>query len=337
MSRAQLTSTTQQDSGGAVAPYLAGKNKIINGDFGIWQRGTSFSHTGAAYTADRFQGYSDATQSYSQQAFTAGSAPVAGYESKYFWRATKTSGTFVSLIQYIENVQTFANQTMTVSFWAKADSNQTVYIRPAQTFAGGSSTVILNSVAVSITTSWSRVSATFAVPSIAGKTLGAGGTTLEIEIFIATNGGVVWDVWGVQCEAGSVATPFTTASNTLQGELALCQRYYYRAVGNSATPGSDPNYGQMINYTNNYGICWVRFPVTMRAIPASVDFANLAFSTAALGLTTFSSFSYNGDWSSKDAGCAIANTSSLGYNPNNIYFLTGAAGTNSYVGFSAEL
>ena len=53
MSRAQLTSTVEQNTGGAVALFVAGKNKIISGDFGIWQRGTSFTPTSgsSAYTA----------------------------------------------------------------------------------------------------------------------------------------------------------------------------------------------------------------------------------------------------------------------------------------------
>jgi hypothetical protein len=56
MTRAYNTATTQQNSGGATPAFLAGKNKIINGDFGIWQRGTSLSVTtnAGAFLADRF-------------------------------------------------------------------------------------------------------------------------------------------------------------------------------------------------------------------------------------------------------------------------------------------
>jgi hypothetical protein len=39
------------------------------------------------------------------------------------------------------------------------------------------------------------------------------------------------DFWGIQVEAGSTATAFQTATGTIQGELAACQRYYYRIYG----------------------------------------------------------------------------------------------------------
>ena len=148
MSRAQLTSTVEQSNGGAVAPFLAGKNKIINGDFGIWQRGTSFSNPSSlAYTADRWAIYYDgsgATRTISQQAFTTGAAPVSGYESSFFYRyavSVAGSGNTANLLrQYIENVRNFAGQTATVSFWAKASANITVpSVGTTQNFGTGGS------------------------------------------------------------------------------------------------------------------------------------------------------------------------------------------------------
>ena len=54
MSRAQLTSTVEQNTGGAVAPFVAGKNKIINGDFAINQRAFSSTTTQSTYMFDRW-------------------------------------------------------------------------------------------------------------------------------------------------------------------------------------------------------------------------------------------------------------------------------------------
>jgi hypothetical protein len=160
--------------------YAAGKNKIINGDFGIWQRGTSFTPAAgtAGYVADRYNYYRDgsgSTATISQQTFTAGTAPVAGYEGQYFLRFNQTvagSGATENLIQqYIEDVRTFAGQTITVSFWAKADSSRTVQSQMQQFFgAGGSTRVDQTAVSHSVTTSWQRFTTNFTMPSIAGKT-----------------------------------------------------------------------------------------------------------------------------------------------------------------------
>ena len=64
--------------------FAAGKNKVMNGDFSIWQRGTSFSDVaGGPAIADRWTVYAPGgspAASVSRQTFTPGTAPVAGYE-----------------------------------------------------------------------------------------------------------------------------------------------------------------------------------------------------------------------------------------------------------------
>jgi len=217
------------------ANFAAGKNKIINGDFGIWQRGTSFSNPAAGvFTADRYLvsvNGTGVTRTISQQTFTPGTAPVAGYEGKYFLRYDVSvigTATANNLVQKIEDVQTYAGQTVTVSFWAKAASSFTM---PSpvigQLFGSGGSSPVYTSVTMNsatIGTSWARYTGTVAVPSISGKTIGTG-SSLEITIQGLGAGTFTLDFWGLQVEAGSVATAFQTATGTIQGELAACMRY----------------------------------------------------------------------------------------------------------------
>ena len=249
MSRAQLTSTVEQNSAGAASPFLAGKNKIINADFRINQRGFNSITTTSTFGFDRWQPFINGTgtTTYSAQTFTVGAAPVAGYEAINFARFVTTGQTgtnpYSILAQNIEDVRTFAGQTVTVSFWAKAATGTPkISVELAQNFGTGGSAEVDNYVGqATLTTSWARYSVTTTLPSISGKTIGtssllgtflwlSGGTDYNARtnsIGIQTN---TFDIWGVQVEAGSVATPFTTASGTLQGELALCQRYYYLSL-----------------------------------------------------------------------------------------------------------
>ena len=289
MSLAQLTSTVEQSSGGAVAPFLAGKNKIISGDFGIWQRGTSFSASG--YTADRWNVLpaSGQTVSVTQQTFTPGTAPVAGYESAYFARISLSgtpSGSYW-FNQKIEDVRTFAGQTITLSFWAKA-SSATSALAPyiEQNFgSGGSSFVSATSwSAISLTTSWQRFTMSATLPSVAGKTIGTG-SFLDVRPFNGTTSitGNNIDIWGVQVEAGSVATPFTTASNTLQGELALCQRYYQKSYNQATAPAdnattSDSN-KVLTAYNGSTGRSFIPFLVAMRTSPTVTLYRTINAST----------------------------------------------------------
>jgi hypothetical protein len=257
--------------------FVAGKNKIINGDFAINQRGfssTTFSTaTFNSYGFDRFStnNNGDGTTTASLQTFTPGTAPVAGYEGEFFFRIAKgAGGTFATNYQRIEDVRTFAGQTATLSFWAKSDVAQTFEPFIIQNFGSGGSTAVNTATStVNVTTSWARYSVTVAIPSVSGKTIG---TSSYLQVYVArffsTSARTV-DIWGVQFEAGSVATAFQTATGTLQGELAACQRYFQ-------TMGAYQQMGSF--YLNTAAMFTTSLPVVMRTTP-TVTF-NTTFTNA---------------------------------------------------------
>ena len=291
MSRAQLTSTVEQNTGGAVSPYVAGKNKIINGDFNIWQRGAGPFTSFGNYTADRFQmGGDGGSSSVTQQTFTPGTAPVSGYEGQYFIRmVTTVSGSNnLYMIQRVEDVRTFANQTVTLSYWAKCASG-TVTSTPlfVQSFgSGGSGAVVFNaSNSATITTSWQRFTHTLSVPSIAGKTVGTG-SYLEAQIIRFASSATV-DLWGVQMEAGSVATAFQTATGTLSGELEACQRYFYASTVSNIWGGNTVS--SSTYYTT------IAYKVTMRAQP-TLAFVSVGSNSFASGAPTISDSKASEAW-----------------------------------------
>ena len=292
MTRARDVADTQDNLGGAVPPFAAGKNKIINGDFRINQRNFTSVTATNTYTFDRFfiRTGGDGTGTFTPQAFTPGAAPVAGYEGTNFIRivtaGSTSTNTLMGLRQIVEDVRTFAGQTVTVSFWAKAATGTPSIVAPlSQVFGTGGSTVVTTpSTKQSITTSWARYSFTINVPSISGKTIGTGTVGLQLTIGLSvgsdfatdfTSLGIqnnTFDIWGVQIEAGSVATPFQTATGTIQGELAACQRYYYRT-----TPGlvSTAIATTGVAKSTTVATILVTNPVTMRIAPTSVDFSSL--------------------------------------------------------------
>ena len=270
----------------------AGKNKIINGDFGINQRAFS-SVTSTQYTFDRLYyvvAGGTGTATASAQTFTPGTAPVAGYESTNYLRIVTTGQTATSTItnaqHYIEDVRTFAGQTATFSFWAKANSGTpAISVELTQNYgSGGSPSSQINIVGgnVTLSTSWARYSVTVAVPSISGKTLGTTANTSYLGLRLWVSAGTdfnarlgslgiqtnTFEIWGLQAEYGSKATPFQTASGgSIQEELAMCQRYYYRA---SSTGGYKVLGNGFAGSVNDLRI-FTQLPVTMRTIPTLLE------------------------------------------------------------------
>ena len=317
--------------GGSTAPtFFAGKNKILNSDFSCWQRGTSFT-TNGVYTADRWKmdwiGSTPTTWSVSQQTFTPGAAPVAGYEGQYYAQISVTtagSTTAGYWYQRVEDVRTFAGQTVTYSFWAKADSARTITIYPYQSFPATDWTGTGQN--VTLTTSWARYSVTFAMPSISGKTIGANSFMAAlIEWSVAS--GASYQTWGHQMEAGSSATDFQTATGTIQGELAACQRYYFRTQ-----TGTDAGYfGVTAAGSSTTTYANVIMKQTMRTTPTSLDFSGLKWQ-AINNSGNISAASISG--ATPENVLIVCTTT--GATAGAMNFLAGQSNT-AYVGFSAEL
>ena len=319
----------------------AGKNKIINGDFGVWQRGTTFSSpASSSYLADRFYltyNGSGATRSITQQTFTPGTAPVAGYEGSYFLRYARTvAGTAATadrISQRIEDVRTFAGQTMTVSFWAKVDSGTSVLtVQASQNFGSGGSGDVGVSSTVTLTTTWTRYSVSLAIPSISGKTIGTN-SAVDVQLRTLVNTIQTFDFWGVQAEYGSSATPFQTASGgSLQAELAMCQRYYYRQ---SQTVANAP-FGSGMNASATGARIYVKYAQPLRVNPTAIEFSTLQISDFATYGTDISGVTLSSGETGVDGGI-LTITGGSGFTTNQPSFLRGKTANTSYIAFSAEL
>jgi hypothetical protein len=351
-----LTAAQMNDIGSEINALngTAGKNKIINGDFRINQRSFSSTTATGEFTFDRFRtGTVGGTSTFSAQTFTLGAAPVAGYEGTNFIRVASTgqsaAGDLTQLVQRIESVRTLAGQTVTVSFWAKASSGTpSIAADLLQYFGTGGSPSTAVSVAgqkSTITTSWARYTFTYTLPSISGKTIGtnnndslwlrlwtSAGSTYNTETNTIGIQSATIDIWGVQVEAGSLATAFQTATGTLQGELAACQRYYQRISQADAN-----RYIAGVYFATGTTNIQGNYPITtqMRGKPSSVDFANLSVTpdniNSALSVTSVT-ISGNADGgNSITLGMAV--TGATQYRP---YMLYGSS-ANSYLGVSAEL
>jgi hypothetical protein len=337
-----VSSTGGTFTGDITAPNYAGRgNAIINGAFDIWQRGTSGNLSGSTplYLADRFFVQANGTGgtiTVSQQPLATEYAalPDAGV---FFHRVACTSArsgtTFAGIYHRIESVRTFAGETVTLSFYAKADSSRTVPVGLEQNFgSGGSASVFGMTASFAVTSSWQRFTATFTVPSIAGKTFGLG-NFLGLNIDLPRNTTSTIDIWGVQLEAGTIATPFRRNANSLQGELAACQRYYQRFTNNVASLDVFPFGSARSTTAADFRTVAL---TQMRTTPTSIDFpANMRLfdgTNAAVNITSLT-LSPNAGPQVLGFGCGVAS----GLTAFRPYLVISENATSGFIGFSAEL
>jgi len=233
------------------------KNLIINGDFQVWQRGTSFVNQGnQAYNADRFLNGSS-TPVYTT---TKGTATVDG-KSVNTHRTDVTSSATVwldSCYQVIEDYKLLDGQYVTMSAWVRTDIPN---INFRQWATANHSDVF------PADGQWHYVTTTFKANCSAGAVKNLNGSTFGIVMSgsSALSSGQFLEVAMFQLELGKVATPFEHRS--YGEELALCQRYYlitqtYRS-------------GYIVQATG--GVESTPFPVNMRTAPTLNIITNDAF------------------------------------------------------------
>ena len=256
--------------------YPAGKNRVLNSNYSVWQRGTSFANPGNGYTADRWIG-STATAGTITRQLTNDSTnlPNIQYCLRYQRTAASTSTSLLTISQSFETVNSIplAGKAVTLSFYARAGANYSAtsngFTVALYTGTGTDQNVFLTGYTGSaqpinqlatLTTTWQRFTYT--------ATLSASATEVGL-IFFETPSGTAgaadyYEITGVQLEVGSTASPYAPNGATYQAELAACQRYYQRITAEVAYQ----NFGTgFFGDTTNARVL-VPYKTTMRVAPS---------------------------------------------------------------------
>lgn len=283
-----------------------GRNRLINGDFRFWQRGSSRTVVSplAVYVPDRFQVVcTGAGQvAVSRRSFDAPAFGVTGFMNCDLTGSTAATEAFVT--QPVEGVQTLAGSTVTLSMqaWA-ATPGCRIGVRFIQTFGtNGSPDVTVRAGVQEIGTAAALRYFTVELPSIAGKTVGAN-SKLHVIVDFATPGGYGGQLVGqsgsfsltcMQLEKGATPTDYDMRDDAT--ELMLCQRYYEKSFPLEQAPQLGMPSPQGVAAAFQAGLArseQISFKVAKRTVPALTLYSN---SEVAPALGYWSLFNGNG-WS----------------------------------------
>lgn len=333
-------------------------NPVLNSAMQVFQRGTSTSLAAStAYTsgfvADRWQTATGANQActVSQQSTNdTTNLPFIQYCLRYQRNSGQTGTGSLPLVQNFETINSrpFAGKTITFSFYARAGANYSHtgsglavdLISGTGTdqnrLAGYTGNASVISSSATLTTTWQRFTFTGSVAS----------TATELAIYLqftptGTAGAAdYYEITGVQIDIGSVALPFRTYAATIQGELAACQRYYWRSLYESTYTVI----GTGMAYSTGNARFFIPNPVQMRVQPTTLDYGGtnpfIVYDFVNANFVTGSTLTLENNYlSSAKASVVTVATGGTGLTQYRPYVLTlgGSGNSSQYIGFGAEL
>ncbi len=253
-------------------PTIYHKNAIINGNFDIWQRGTSFtSASSGIFTADRYDYAKSGTMIHDISQDTDVPSDVnANYSLKLECTTVDSSigSTDLTLIrQKIEgyNFLPFIGNTFTLSFWVKATQTGTYCVSFRNSTNARS---YISEYTINTTDTWEKKEIT-----VVHDSTGTWEQTNDIGCYVdwviaagsnyQTSNNETWEgsnylcttnqvngcgtisnefyLSNIQLEFGDRATDFEYRN--IQDEIALCQRYYEKSYEIGTNPGTSTSNG----------------------------------------------------------------------------------------------
>lgn len=253
-------------------------NPVINGNFELWQRGTTFNNpANLARLADRWNvAYNGTigTCAITRADLQPISGLIPGYP-KYAIRVNQSlagaGNTFFDISTQIEDVNTLSGRKITISAWVFFQFANNLLIKTEQFFGGGgggSASAFNTSAAIAIPgASWTRVSYTCDIANIIGKTRGANGDD-SLNIIFSLPPNVVNDMWitAVRVDDGPVSFDF--APRAPGSDRSLGERYFQKSYDVTTDPGVATYSGAFAGRPSNAaGPFYVPFRRPMRGHP----------------------------------------------------------------------
>jgi len=229
----------------AIHGRIPGKNRLINGNFDLWTRGTPVGQTG--YGPDRW--FVQIGLMTDASVFASNNVPGDGvFDDARLSMGTNSTGNqdafghYFVFEQRVENVRTFAGVVSTVSFtvYNPGAAGRKIAIEFLQNFGtGGSETILgVDAEIFSLAQGVNHISKTVTLPSVSGKTVASTNHYAAVAVWLSSGNG--FDVrnaklgaqsgqlffGGFQWEQGGTATGYDT--RPLSHEAALCGWYAQR-------------------------------------------------------------------------------------------------------------